>query len=208
MTYLSDKRRIIGPSDTDAAATVLARAFANDPLWHYLFPEVSQRVLALRQSFRATLPLFVSQQTVWGVGAPLLGVAIWRPPQPQSSSWRALFNSNLIALLFSLFLRVFTKALPVFAQFERMHQQYVTQPHYYLNTVGVVPQAQGRGYAAKLLRPVLSQADEQGLATYTETMTPSNVPLYAYYGFSVQEHYRVPHTTLSIWSLLRPASKL
>ncbi len=206
MAQLSDTRRLVAPSNTDAAATVLAHAFTNDPLWCYLLPKVDQRVLALRQSFRATLPLFVEQQIVWSVGTPLVGVAIWRPPQSLSNSWPALLNINSLTLLFSPFLRVFTKAIPVFTQFERMHQQYAPQPHYYLNTIGVVPQAQGRGYATQLLRPVLNQADAQGLTTYTETMTPSNVPLYNYYGFSVQEHYRVPHTELSIWSLLRPAS--
>jgi GNAT superfamily N-acetyltransferase len=200
------KRRLVAASEADAAATVLARAFANDPLWCYLLPEANRRVLALRQSFRATLPLFVEQQVVWGIGAPLVGVAIWRPPHPPSNPWTALLNPNTLTLLFSPWLSLYAKAIPIFGQFERMHQHYAQQSHYYLSTIGIVPQAQGRGEASYLLRPVLSQADAEGRAAYTETMTPANVPLYRYYGFQVQEHYRVPNSELSIWSLLRPAS--
>jgi GNAT superfamily N-acetyltransferase len=86
-----------------------------------------------------------------------------------------------------------------------MQQQYALEPHYYLNTIGVVREAQGKGRASQLIKPVLAEADEQAISVYTETMTPSNVPLYEHYGFVCREEYDVPNTDLKIWALYRPA---
>ena len=198
------KRQLV-VRDTLNAATVLARAFSQDPLWLHLLPDARQRVLVLRQSFRATLPWYIQQGQTYGVGQPLDGVAIWRPPLSSRASWTPFLNPSTLTLLFSPLLRVFGRALPIFTQFERMHTQYVQEPHYYLSTIGVVPERHGQGCASLLIKPVLALADKEGYPSYTETMTPSNVPLYEHYGFICQEEYRVPDTRLTIWSLYRPA---
>ncbi len=205
--HMVNKRQLV-VTDADNAATVLAQAFASDPLWCYLLPDARQRAHVIRQSFRAVMPWYLQHYLVYGVGEPLVGVAMWSSPQPRPNPWWALFNLNSLTLLVSPLLGALRRAVPIFTQFERMHQQYVTQPHYYLSTIGIVPEAQGRGYASQLLRPVLEQADAQGLGTYTETMTPSNVPLYEHYGFICREQYHVPSTNLSIWALYRPGSPI
>lgn len=53
-------------------------------------------------------------------------------------------------------------------------------------------------------RKLTAEADARGLPTYTETMTPANVGLYAHYGFQVMEAYRIPNTDLMQWAFLRP----
>lgn len=53
---------------------------------------------------------------------------------------------------------------------------------------------QGRGVASRLIRPFLDRADSEHVGAYTETMTPSNVPLYEHFGFRCQEAYAVPKT--------------
>ena len=84
-----------------------------------------------------------------------------------------------------------------------MQKKYAPKPHYYLSTISVLPESQGRGLASKLIRSFLEKTDEQSVGTYTETMTPSNVGLYEHYGFQCMEQHRVPRTDLSIWALFR-----
>ncbi|MBZ0285130.1 MAG: GNAT family N-acetyltransferase [Anaerolineae bacterium] len=84
-----------------------------------------------------------------------------------------------------------------------MQKQYAPEPHYYLNTIAVLPEAQGKGLASQLIKPFLANADAEGVSVYTETMTPANVGLYEHYGFRVMEQYHVPQTDLSIWSFYR-----
>lgn len=196
--------RQIAVREADAAGTVLARAFALDPLWVYLLPDRTQRAFVLRQSFRATVPWYSRNGQVYGVGDPLRGVAVWSVPGQAADSRWSLLNVNTITLLASPLALVFRKVIPIFAQFERMHARYAHDPHFYLNTIGVVPEAHGQGLASQLIKPVLAQADQQMRPVYTETMTPSNVPLYEHFGFQCREQFSVPTTALHIWALYRP----
>lgn len=197
----------LASADALTAANVLARAFAEDPLWCYLLPDPAKRRKALHISFRAIVPWYVKQGQVYGVGQPLEGVAIWQPPQgaaqPIRAAWTALLSQHTLRLLFSPTVWIFRRAIPIFSQFERMHRHYAPMPHYYLSTIGVLPELHGQGRASRLIQPVLAQADAQRCVVYTETMTPSNVPIYEHYGFVCQEQFQVPQTTLSIWSLYR-----
>jgi GNAT superfamily N-acetyltransferase len=83
-----------------------------------------------------------------------------------------------------------------------MHKQYAPMPQYYLTTIGVRPEAQGKGVASKLIKPFIAQAEREGCPVYTETITPQNVSLYQHYGFKVMEQYSVPRTDLNLWSFL------
>jgi GNAT superfamily N-acetyltransferase len=195
--------RPLGPADAEAAADVLARAFFGDPLWVFLLPNPSLRAALVRQAFRATAPLFTRSGMAYGIGEPLAGVAVWSAPNPSSPALAALLNVNLLTLLASPLTLAFGRAAPIFAQFERLERQYAPQPHYHLNTIGIIRAAQGRGLASKLIRPILARADAEGVSVYTETITPSNVPLYQHFGFAICEQYDVPNTNLSLWSLLR-----
>jgi ribosomal protein S18 acetylase RimI-like enzyme len=196
--------RRLTAADADAAAEVLARAFASDPLWRYLFPDPRERAALVRQAFRSFAPSLIADAVALGVGAPLEGVAVWSPPDQPPPQFGKLLNLNLLTLLFSPFLAALPRAVPIFSRFERLQRRYAPEPHFYLSSVGVLPAAQGRGRASALIRPVLAQADSRGLTCYTETMTPENVPLYEHYGFVVREQLLVPDTDLRIWALQRP----
>jgi GNAT superfamily N-acetyltransferase len=191
-------------SDADAAAEVLARAFMSDPLWRSLFPEPDARAPLLRQAFRSFAPSLIADNLALGVGAPLEGVAVWGLPDRPPPRLEHLLNPNLFTLLFSPLLTVLPRAAPIFSRFEGLQRRYAPEPHYYLSTIGVVPEAQGRGRASALIRPVLAQADARGFTCYTETVTPENVPLYERYGFVVREEVAVPESGLRLWAMYRP----
>jgi ribosomal protein S18 acetylase RimI-like enzyme len=194
-------------ADTEQASVVLARAFYNDPLWCHLLPNPTERAALVRHAFRATLPAILGTEQVYGIGGPLAGVAIWSAPQPARPFVQGLLNPFTFTLAFSPLMLALRRALPVFAKFEEMHKTYAPEPHYYLNSIGVVPEAQGRGYASKLIRPFLAKAASEGVHAYTETATPTNVTLYEHYGFVVQEEYAVPGTPLRLWSFLKTPRK-
>jgi ribosomal protein S18 acetylase RimI-like enzyme len=139
------------------------------------------------------------------VGDPLEGIAIWSAPGQPETGFSTLVQAGFLNLFASRFVYSLARAFPIFSQFDRMQKQYAPDPHYYLNTIGVAPESQGKGVASKLIKPFLARADEQGVSAYTETITPSNVSLYEHYGFRVMEGYAVPKTDLCLWSFYRPA---
>jgi ribosomal protein S18 acetylase RimI-like enzyme len=175
--------RTLGVDEVAEASGVLARAFYNDPLWCFMLPNPTERAALVRHAFRATLPSLLGNGQTYGIGKPLAGIAVWSEPQAQRPYLAGLLNPFIFTLAFSPLVLAFRRALPVFIKFEEMRQQYAPEPHYYLNTIGVVPEAQGRGYASKLIKPFLARAASEGVPAYTETATPENVSLYEHYGF-------------------------
>jgi ribosomal protein S18 acetylase RimI-like enzyme len=157
--------------------------------------------------FKVLISAGILSQQTYGVGEPLEGIAIWSIPNQKSLSFSGFIKAGFLKLLFSSFTLLVFKAFKIFAKFETMQKKYAPEPHYYLNTISVLPSAQGKGLASKLIKPFLEKADKEKLGVYTETMTPSNVSLYEHYGFQCVEQYRVPKTDLSIWAFYRPAKK-
>jgi ribosomal protein S18 acetylase RimI-like enzyme len=190
-------------ADLERAVEVQSRAFASDPLWVYLVPDEKQRWKDLRRLFVPTFRLGILSQQAYGVGDPLEGVAVWNLPGEKTplsailraGFWRVLLSPGTIAQ--------FRKAIPIFSQFERMQKQFALDTYYYLSTISVHPDVQGKGVASRLIRPFLAKADAEGIGAYTETMTPENVGLYEHYGYRVMEAYQVPGTDLCIWSFYR-----
>lgn len=192
--------------DRDTAAALLARAFQDDPLWCYLLPNRAQREQTLSRFQRVFAGGYIGAGQAYGFGMPLQGVVIWSKPAETGLQLRDFLTAALPELLLSSFPGTVPKAFPVFERFEAMRQRYARPPYIYLNSIGVAPEAQGRGTASRLIRPFLAEADAHGWEAYTETVTPANVGLYEHYGFMVRECYKLPGTDLRIWAFVRPAT--
>ncbi|MGL4648428.1 MAG: GNAT family N-acetyltransferase [Caldilineaceae bacterium] len=197
--------RLLTPADADRAAEVLGRAFLDDPLNLYLYPDAAKRAARTPALYAFFARLGLGEGLAHGAGEPLASVAVWNAPGVSGMGFRALLRARPWRLVFSPFLLSAARVLPVFSQFDRMQKQYAPEPHVYLQTIGTLPEAQGKGYGSALLRTMIAEADAARLPIYTETMTPSNVPLYEHFGFVVREEYVVPNTKLRIWCFTRPA---
>jgi ribosomal protein S18 acetylase RimI-like enzyme len=66
---------------------------------------------------------------------------------------------------------------------EAMMASHPHEPHWYLNVVSTLPEQQGRGLGAAVLRPVLDTCDAQGIRAYLESTNPRNHTLYRRQGF-------------------------
>ena len=86
---------------------------------------------------------------------------------------------------------------------DAVHRRLIPFRHWFLQTIGVDPQFQGKGYAGKLLKPMFARIDEEGLPCYLETLDETNVPLYKHFSFKVIEKSTRPQTSLTNWAMLR-----
>ena len=78
------------------------------------------------------------------------------------------------------------------------------RPHFYLALIGVIPEAQGMGYGAELMRYTLKKADELDLECYLESSKESNVPFYQKNGFVVWREWRANEHAPVVWLMHRP----
>ena len=64
-----------------------------------------------------------------------------------------------------------------------MSEAHPHEEHWYLNVLSTLPSRQGQGLGSGILRPVLDEADADGLPCYLESSNPRNVSLYLRHGF-------------------------
>jgi GNAT superfamily N-acetyltransferase len=198
--------RLLTLSDVEQAAEVISQAFMNDPLCAFMLPFKRTRLNTLRKFFRAYGELNIKNQRGYGVGEPLKAVAYWETPNQEGLSISIKSISILIPLLFSLYPIGYFRARPISKQTDALRQKHATEPHYYLDNLGVLPSAQGQGLSSKLLRPILEKADAEKVIVYTDTVTPSNVAFYEHFGFQCVEKCAVAETGITVWALRRPLS--
>lgn len=167
------------------AADALAASHADYPAFRHVFPEPLRRQRALRAFFRATVADAVPFEAVYAAvdGPRVLGVAAWLPPGGFPwSAWRK-------ARATPAFLRVLLadpRAFPTFAKVganaERAHP---AEPHWFLEVLGIRPEAQRQGLGTRLVEPALARADAERLPCALETSDPANVAFYERFGFRV-----------------------
>jgi ribosomal protein S18 acetylase RimI-like enzyme len=184
-------------SDRRELAGALARAFEDDPVWSWLFPDERSRERRSAQVFQAYLRDALKVGEVFTT-PERSGASLWKPP----GKWK-LSNAAILRSLPEL-IHAFGRRLPASLEVERaVEAQHPREPHWYLSVVGTDPVAQGRGIGAALIRQVTDRCDADGLPAYLESSKESNVPYYERFGFRVTGETRLGTDGPVIWFMWR-----
>lgn len=195
--------RLLNLSDVEQAADVLSQAFVDDPLSAFLLPFKRSRIKTLHKFFRAYGEVNIKNQRGYGAGEPLQGVAYWISPNQADLSISIKSLSIFVPLLFTFYPIGYIRARAILKQIDALHQKYASEPHFYLDNIGVLPSARGMGMSSKLIRPILEKADAEKVSVYTDTVTRSNVAFYEHFGFQCLEESTIASTGITIWALRR-----
>lgn len=198
------KYRLLTLADVEATAQVIAQAFEDDPLTSFMLPIKATRVRTLTKFFRVYGEINIKNQRGYGVGEPLQGIAFWKFPEQDSMSISVKSLGKLLPLLFTMYPIGYFRAKAILNQIEALHKKYADAPHFYLDNLGVLASARGKGVSSKLIRPFLEMADSQKVMAYTDTVTKSNVPLYEHFGFQCVEASPIANTGITVYALRRP----
>jgi ribosomal protein S18 acetylase RimI-like enzyme len=193
----------LADAEREAAGLVLARAFRDNPLnVAVIGRDPARRLRANLHGIRALLPVAQAHGLVLragGRGAPravlvATGPFAWPlPPPPLGVALRRALGQGL---------RVARRWGLVFAALARVHPR---EPHCYLATLGVDPEAQSRGVGGALLARWLAGVDADALPAWLETDRERSVGFYRRHGFEV----RLQTSALGkpIWCMWRPAAQ-
>lgn len=190
--------RRAGAGDMRALASMLARAFIDDPVVAWAWRPEALRARALERFQGIRLRQLSSGEEVW-TAEDHSCAALWAPP----GEWKSTLREHAaLAPCFShprLLVR-----MPLVAGgwlgLERRHPP--EPPHYYLAVLGTDPPHQCRGLGSRLMRPVLERCDRDGVGAYLESSKERNVDFYARHGFRVLEQVRLPRGPL-MWTMWR-----
>jgi ribosomal protein S18 acetylase RimI-like enzyme len=191
-------------SDVEQAAQVIAQSFVEDPLVSFILPFRARRVSTMVKFFRLYGEVSIKNNRGFGVGEPLQGVVYWKTPDQGDISINIKSLGKFLPLLLTMYPIGSFRARSIIKQIDILHKKYADEPHFYLDNLGVLPSARGKGLSSKLIRPFLGMADLQKVITYTDTVTPVNVPLYEHFGFECVEESQIPSTGITVFALRRP----
>jgi GNAT superfamily N-acetyltransferase len=198
--------RLLREHDVPAAASVLARAFADEPSKRVLFGHEPGRrgpfadaatrtrftEAAARARLRAAMPyaaVYVAE-----VAGTIAGVAVWHPPgvrpgaSPSSTVLPALLTSgtrvlSLIAHVAGVLWRERSTLRRVLAARTAAAKPAGRGPSWYLSVLGTDPDHRGRGVARRLLERTLERCDIEGLPAWLETTEGTTAAMYERFGF-------------------------
>lgn len=188
---------LVRPADVPAAAASLVRAFHDDPLLAYVFPDLRTRDRALRRFFRFQLRSTYMKRGSAYTTEDCRSIAMWMPPQSGPPPMSEVIAQ--LPLLFTLGRRTG----PALRLVQLVESHHPKTPHYYLGGLGTDPGWQGRGLGSAVLAPVLEICDRDRLAAYLESSKEGNVSFYRHHGFEVTGEVSVPDTSVRLWLMWR-----
>ena len=183
-------------ADVPALGDALGRAFLDDPVMRWFFPDDGRRAAYTRRFFRLRVQAMLAQDEVYTTDDHA-GAAVWAQP----GRWEAPPLASLMFVL-RVMPMVGRRAPTLLRGWSKVDAAHPAEPHYYLAILGTDPDAQGRGVGSALIQPVLDDCDRNEIPAYLESSNPRNHPFYARHGFRITGDLVLPKGP-RIWTMWR-----
>jgi GNAT superfamily N-acetyltransferase len=193
----------INKNNAEPAVQALVNAFKNYPIFQHYFPKEKNRINILHYLLSFSVYSGIKYGKVYATTSNLEGVAIWIPSNNYPiTTWKMLRSVSLLTTLNVV--RCGGYKMKHFSDYiDKVHRGLAPSKHWFLQAMGIDPKYQGKGYASKLLRPMLSKIDQEYLPCYLETIEERNVSIYEHFGFKTIDKTTVPKTNFTSWAMLR-----
>ena len=159
-----------------AAGEVLGRALQDDPISVYDIPDKEKRHAVIKYVFQMTSCLGVKFGETHATSPNLEGVAVWLPYI--SKEFKMIINIGCLlkAKTYKLGREAGKRIKPIEEHSTIVHREFAPGDHWYLQTLGVEPTHQGKGYGSLLMEYMLEKIDTSSpLPVFLETSTEINV---------------------------------
>jgi ribosomal protein S18 acetylase RimI-like enzyme len=147
----------INKSQAEPAIEALKNAFKETySMKHYLPKEVN-RENAVRFFISIGIHTGIKYGEVYATSSNYEGAAIWLSSDNLPiSTWKMFRSVSLMAIL-GFVRNGGLKMMRIGEYIEKAHKCLAPSKHWYLQTIGVDPKFQGKGYAGRLIRPMLEK---------------------------------------------------
>jgi GNAT superfamily N-acetyltransferase len=185
-------------AEAQTVAKVLARAFHDDPVSAWVFPDPSRRPVQLERMHRDIFLPDAFRDDECYVTDDHGGVALWVPPESVRSSLTETLR--LLPTAARIWGRGLPRALRVLAFIE---SNFPRESHAHLVFAGTEPEIQGRGIGSALLRETLARWDRERMPTYLEASSPRSRALYLRHGYVDLGRVDLPGGGPPLWRMWR-----
>ena len=193
----------INKNNVEPCIGVLVDAFRKYPLFQYYFPNESTREKISYYVLSLMVYSGIRYGEVCATSSNLEGIAIWIPSNNYPVTFWKMLRSVPISKILGFGRHGGSKLRAFNDHIDNVHQKHTPFKHWFLQAIGITPRFQGKGYASRLLRPMLNRIDKKHLPCYLETISEKNVSIYEHFGFKTIDKSNIPETTLMNWAMLR-----
>lgn len=186
-------------ADEAALVAMMARAFSQDPVFSWAFPEANRRVADLALVFGSAFADLTRHGCSWRI-ADGGGVCLWAPP---GETWDEVAMAPWMERMAATYRA--DDLARVGAFFAMVGEHHPAEPHYYLGVLAADLDRQGQGLGSALLRAGLAIVDEAGAPAYLESSNVKNVPLYERFGFQVTRELAPAPDAPPVYFMWRPS---
>jgi ribosomal protein S18 acetylase RimI-like enzyme len=181
-------------ADAPRLVEVINDAFADDPVWCWLIPDLASRAKLWRIYVEAAL----RYPWVFMTGG-YETVAVWIPPG--GSDITSEDEARLPGVVQELAGERAAEILNFLQRIEAAHPH--DEPHYYLDFIGTQRKFMHQGIGRALLTENLARIDQEHMPAYLESSNPRNNRLYASLGFSPMGIIQAPNEAPPITCMWR-----
>ena len=193
---------LAGKKDLDRLAEVAEDAYRDYPLHNWLtkgkYDPVASRLL-----MRVSLRSMIEDAVIYADSEEMNGFAAWYPfGFTGNKTLPFLMSGGLRLIMHSGFGII--KKLMVYEEFSMgLKREFTDNYDWYLFNLSIKRDAQGKGIASKLMRPMLQFCDDERMVAYLETNKEVNVGLYRHYGFDLMRQELIPESDVNHYAMVR-----
>ena len=193
---------IVPKKDLDRLAEVAADAYQNYPL-HNWFTKGTYDAKASRLIMQISLKTMTEDAVIYADSEEINGFAVWLPFGFTGSKTLPFLMNGGISLILHAGLGIIGRLLTYETYAMNLKKEFTENYDWYLYNLSIRKDAQGKGLASKLMRPMLQFCDEERMVAYLETNKEANVGLYQHYGFALMKEELIPNTPVMHYAMVR-----
>lgn len=170
-------------ADLTRLCVTAVRAFAEDPVMRWLYPDDDEYFSPGGEVLRSAMLGWLEHNEVWCTD-DVAALAVWIQPGRPGASEDADGPTPSPEMLerFSVIGPLMAEHTPV-------------EEHWYLQLLATHPDWQRNGLGVALMTSMFERADAEGMACHLETETAGNVAYYRRHGFDVHSEFDIPTGT-------------
>ena len=183
-------------------AEVAADAYRDYPL-HNWFTGGKYDAKASKLIMLISLKTMTEDAVIYADSEEINGFAVWLPFGFTGSKTLPFLMNGGLRLILHSGPGIIGRLLTYETYAMNLKKEFTEHYDWYLYNLSIKKDAQGKGIASKLMRPMMQFCDEERMIAYLETNKAVNVGLYQHYGFELMKEELIPKTPVKHYAMVR-----
>ena len=193
---------LVTEKDLDRLAEGAADAYRDYPL-HNWFTNGKYDMKTSKLLMLVTLKTMTKDAVIYADSEELNGFAVWLPQGFTGNKALPFLLNGGLGLFLHAGIGFFLRLLAYENYSMGLKKEFTDHFDWYLFNLSIKKEAQGKGIASKLMRPMLQFCDDEKMVAYLETNKECNVGLYKHYGFDLMKEELIPKTPVTHYAMVR-----